>query len=143
MIDAIIRLWNASPVNPAAVAVVGWVVWKLYSAVGPKFFLALGLVVGGAAIFWNGERVLQILTWLGAAYVALNLFGFVGGSGGGSMFSYSSGYSSDEEPVRKQSGKSSEPHDLPFGFDKSVQPFGAHQHGYEPHLDPQNTNKLC
>ncbi len=126
MIDAIIRLWNASPVNPAAVAVVGWVVWKLYSTVGPKVFLALGIVVGGAAIFWNGERVLQILTWLGAAYVVLMLFGVIDTGGGGSTFRYTP--TPDEGPRI--------PHGAPPGYNPYIQPPGAHPNGYNPDHDP-------
>jgi hypothetical protein len=117
-------------------------VWKLYSAVGPKVFLTLVAVVASAAIFWNAERVQQILTWLGAAYVALNLFGFVGG-GSGTMLSYAPTPEADPQPIRRASGKPDIAEDLPYGFDPSVQPHGAHRYGYEPHLDPQNANKLC
>jgi hypothetical protein len=114
MIDAIVQLWNASPVNPLAVAIIGWV------------FLTLAAVVAGTAIFWNAERVQQILTWLGAAYVVLHLFGFIEGGSGGSMFRYTP--TPDDVPVK--------PHGAPVDYNPYIQQPGAHAFGYNPDQDP-------
>ncbi|MET4594558.1 MULTISPECIES: hypothetical protein [unclassified Sphingomonas] len=142
MVDKIVWLWNASPVNPLTVAVIGWVVWKLYSAVGAKIFFTLVTIAAGLAVFWDAERVQQILTWLCGAYVALNLLGFAGG-GGGSMPSFAASPSIDPEPSQKKSDEPFIPEGAPYGFDPSIQPHGAHRYGYDRNLDPAYNNRLC